>query len=74
MSTAILAEFNRLSTPEQVQLVEDLWDVIFAKGDGPALTDAQRAMLDRESAKIARTPGDGITLAELKAQILGGRK
>ncbi len=74
MSTAILNEFSRLSTPEQVQLVEDLWDVIFAKDHGPALTDAQRTMLDRENAEIAHNPGDGITLAALKAQILGGRK
>lgn len=74
MSATILNEFNRLSTPEQVQLVEDLWDVIFAKGDAPALTDAQRVMLDRESVEIIRNASDGITLAELKSQILRGKK
>lgn len=48
MSATILAEFSRLSTPEQLQLVDELWDLIFAKGDDLALTAPQRAMLDRE--------------------------
>lgn len=74
MSTIILEEFQRLSTAEQVQLVEDLWDLIFTKDDGLPLTDAQRAILDREHAAIERAPREGVTFAELKTKILGARR
>ena len=70
MSTIILEEFQKLNTAEQVQLVEDLWDLIFAKDDDLPLTDAQRAILDREIAEMERSPGEGITFAELKTRIL----
>lgn len=74
MSTIILDEFQKLSTAEQVQLVEDLWDLIFAKDDGLPLTDAHRAILDREHAEIERNPRDGINFAELKTRILSARQ
>lgn len=74
MSTIILDEFQKLSTAEQVQLVEDLWDLIFAKDDGLPLTDAHRAILDREQTEIEQNPRDGITFAELKTRILSARQ
>lgn len=70
MSTIILDEFQKLSTAEQVQLVEDLWDLIFTRDDDLPLTDAQRAILDRELDEVERSPGEGITFAELKTKIL----
>jgi len=44
--------------------------LIFAKDDGPHLTDAHRTILDREHAEITHSSGEGITFAELKTKIL----
>lgn len=74
MSTIILEEFQKLSTAEQVQIVEDLWDLIFIKDDDLPLTDAQRAILDRELAEMEHSPGEGITFAELKTKILSASR
>lgn len=74
MSTTILAEFQKLSTAEKVQLVEDMWDIIAEKNQDIGLTTEQRAMLDRELAEYRKNPDEGVTFAELKAQILAGRK
>lgn len=74
MSTVILNEFKALSTAEKVQLVEDLWDIIVETNEDIGLTPGQRAMLDRELAEHQRNPDEGVTFAELKAQIIAGRK
>ena len=73
MSTVILNEFKALSTAEKVQLVEDLWDIIVEKNEDIGLTPDQRAMLDRELAEYRKNPNEGVTFAELKAQILARR-
>ena len=74
MSTIILDEFQKLSTAEQVQLVEDLWDLIFTKDDGPPLTMAQRTELDRRLDEMEKNPREGITFAELKTKIVSARQ
>jgi len=40
-------DFDALTVPERIQLVEDLWDRIAASEDDVPVTAAQRAELDR---------------------------
>lgn len=40
-------DFDALTVPERIQLVEDLWDRIAASEEDVPVTDAQRAELDR---------------------------
>lgn len=47
MSNASIAEYVKLSVPERIQLVEDIWDSIAAMPEEMPLTEAQQAELDR---------------------------
>lgn len=54
--TVRLDDILRLSVPERVQLVEDIWDSIAASPDSLPVTDEQRQELDRRLAAHARDP------------------
>ncbi len=69
----VLSELLRLSVPERIQLVQDLWDSIAADESALALTDAQREELDRRRQAHRDEPDTARPWAEVKARLLGGR-
>ncbi len=65
------AEIFRLTLPERLQLVEDLWDSIAVETETLPLTDAQKAELDRRATEYRQNPNLASTWEEAKQRILG---
>jgi putative addiction module component (TIGR02574 family) len=63
-------ELFRLTLPEKIQLVEDLWDSIAVESEGLPLSDWQKAELDRREAEYRRNPSLACTWEEAKQRIL----
>jgi putative addiction module component (TIGR02574 family) len=68
-----MSELLRLSVPERLQLVQDLWDSIAADASAVSLTDAQREEIDRRLDAHRRDPDAAIPWPEARARILGSR-
>ena len=68
-----MADVLRLSMPERIQLVEDIWDSIAAVPEAMPLTDAQRAELDRRLEAYHCDPASGAPWDELRERIRSGR-
>lgn len=66
----MIAQIERLSVAERIQLVEDIWDGIAEAPASLLLTDAQRGELDQRLDAQANSPKEGISWTELKAKIL----
>jgi putative addiction module component (TIGR02574 family) len=60
-------ELARLTPPERLALISQLWDSLEA--DQLPLTTAQQAELDRRLDRLEQDRRDGITWAELKAEL-----
>jgi putative addiction module component (TIGR02574 family) len=63
---------DKLPREERLALVQALWDSIAA--EGPHLTDAQRAELDRRIAEDDAKPNDVIPWEQVKAKGRAGFK
>ncbi len=61
--------FDSLSVPERIQLVEDLWDSIAASAEEVPLTAAQREELDRRLDEFERDPDSGRPWPEVRSEI-----
>ena len=59
MTDALRAELLKLSAAERLELVEELWDSIADDDEALALTDEQRADLDRRLAEADGDPAGG---------------
>jgi len=59
MSTLAKADVMRLSVPERIQLVEDIWDSIAELPEEVPLTDEQKAELDRRLDAYHQNPEEG---------------
>ena len=59
MSNASIAEYVKLSVPERIQLVEDIWDSIAEMPEELPLTEAQQAELDRRVEAYRLNPEEG---------------
>jgi putative addiction module component (TIGR02574 family) len=59
MSTLAKADVMRLSVPERIQLVEDIWDSIAEVPESVPLSDEQKAELDRRLDAYHRNPDEG---------------
>jgi putative addiction module component (TIGR02574 family) len=64
------AELFRLTLPERLQLVEDLWDSIAVEAESLPLPGWQKAELDRRAAEYRQNPGLVSTWEEAKQRIL----
>lgn len=65
-----LADLFKLSPAERIQLAEDLWDSVAADPQAyPALTDAQRAEIERRLAEHARDPSSAKSWDEVRARL-----
>ena len=62
-------DFNRLTVPERIQLVEDLWDSIAASGADIPLTAPEIEELDRRLDDLQRDPQAGVPWDEVRARI-----
>jgi putative addiction module component (TIGR02574 family) len=60
-------ELLRLTPPERLALISQLWDSL--EDDHLPLTAAQRAELDRRLASLDQDRREGITWATLKAEL-----
>ena len=60
---------DRLGVEERLKLVEEIWDSIAADSAAVALTDAQRAELDRRIADHEANPSDVVPWEDVKASI-----
>jgi len=71
MSTRdLLAEFDRLSVEERIQLVQDLWDRVAADpSEVPPLTESQTAELKRRLASHTANPDQTIPADEVFAKL-----
>jgi putative addiction module component (TIGR02574 family) len=70
MNSALLEQARRLSTEEQLELVEALWDELARRAAVPLPTEAQCAELDRRLADDAAHPDDVVPWSEVKAEAL----
>lgn len=68
MNTQLLDQARKLSLDEQIELVEALWDNIVERNAVPALTEAQKAELDRRIADHEANPDDVVSWEEVKAE------
>jgi putative addiction module component (TIGR02574 family) len=64
------ADVFRLSLPERLQLVEDLWDSIAAEAECLPLSDWQKAELERREAAYQQNPSLAGDWEEAKQRIL----
>ncbi len=71
MSTWEKADILRLSVPERIQIVEDIWDSIAEVPHEIPVTEAQRAELDRRLDAYHENPAEGSSWEEVKKRIRG---
>jgi len=70
MKAIRISDVLELPVAERLKLVEAIWDSIAEAPDELALTDAQRAELDRRLEEYERNPDEGSPWPEVKARIL----
>jgi putative addiction module component (TIGR02574 family) len=70
MSSIEISELFELSVPEQLRLVEAIWDSIAEHPDALPLSDAEREELDRRWADYLKDPAAGAPWSEVKARII----
>lgn len=59
MKSSSIAEYVKLSVPERIQLVEDIWDSIAEIPEELPLTAAQQEELDRRFNAYRQNPEEG---------------
>jgi putative addiction module component (TIGR02574 family) len=64
-----IPEIERLSTPEKILLVEDLWDSIASDESRVPVPESHTGELDRRLRRYISHPGDLLSLEELQARI-----
>ena len=70
MKSQSIAEYVKLSVPERIQLVEDIWDSIAEMPEELPLTEAQQAELDRRLNAYRLNPEEGSPWEYVKENIL----
>jgi putative addiction module component (TIGR02574 family) len=65
-----VADYRNLPTSERIQLVEDIWDRIAQDAKSLALTDEQRAELDRRWAEHERDPSSAIPWDQVRSELV----
>ena len=65
-------DFSRLTVAERIQLAEDLWHSLAEAPEVLAMTDAQRAELDRRLEAHRTDPDAAISWESLRQELLQG--
>ena len=70
MSSNLTAQVKKLSIPERLALVEEIWDSIAEDNGCFELTEAQKQELDRRIESFRANPSQGRTWEEIKNDFL----
>lgn len=71
--TTALEELEKLSIPEKVQIVEDLWDSIARSNADVPMPQWQKDELDRRKQSALKNPEKFVTWENAKQDILKSR-
>lgn len=69
MRVADIPEITKLTTPEKILFVEDLWDSIVKEESEVSIPESHREELDRRLKRYAAAPGKLLSFEELQARI-----
>jgi putative addiction module component (TIGR02574 family) len=64
-----LPEISKLSIPEKILLVEDLWDNISADDASIPVPESHKAELDKRYKRFQSAPGTLLSLDDLRARV-----
>jgi putative addiction module component (TIGR02574 family) len=64
-----IPEITKLSTPEKILLVEDLWDSIVSDVTAVPVPKSHKGELNRRLKRYKSTPGNLLSLEELQTRI-----
>ena len=73
MQSELTEQAKKLSIPDRIILVEEIWDTIAEENQAFELTDAQKRELDRRLESVHANPGQGRTWDEIKAEFMKSR-
>ena len=68
--TATMNEIATLNVDERMRLIEAIWDSFESESDEPALTDAQKAELERRLSAYRASPNDVFPAEHVEAAAL----
>jgi len=68
-----IPDITRLSVPERILLLEDLWESIASDALSVPVPQSHRAELDRRLADYARNPDRLLTFEDLRERVEGRR-
>lgn len=69
MHVSDIPEISRLSVPEKILLVEELWDTIASEDEGIPVPQSHIEELERRFERHRMNPGNLLTLDELRGRI-----
>lgn len=69
MRASDIHDFIKLSTPEKILLVEDLWDSIASDESAVPVPQSHMEELDRRLKRYGSSPGNLLSLEELRKRI-----
>ena len=73
MQSELTEKAKRLSIPDRILLVEEIWDTIAEENQAFDLSDAQKRELDRRLESAKSNPGQGRTWEQIKAEFMKSR-
>jgi putative addiction module component (TIGR02574 family) len=73
MSSNLAEEAKKLSLPERIALVEEIWDSIAEDNGCFELTEDQKKELDRRLESFRTNPSPGRTWEEIKKEFLNSK-
>lgn len=69
MKVEDIPEISRLSIPEKILFVEELWDSISSVDSEIAIPNSHKDALDKRLASHLKSPGELLSLSELQRRI-----
>jgi putative addiction module component (TIGR02574 family) len=73
MPTELTEAAKKLSISDRILLVEEIWDTIAEENEAFELSDSQKHELDRRLESLKKTPRQGRTWEEIKAEFMNSR-
>jgi putative addiction module component (TIGR02574 family) len=73
MQSELTEAAKKLSIPDRIVLVEEIWDTIAEENQAFELTHSQKRELDRRLEIAKCNPGQGRTWEEIKAEFMNSR-
>jgi putative addiction module component (TIGR02574 family) len=70
MQSNLSSEIKKLSIPERILLVEEIWDSIAHENEAFELSQSQKDELGRRSLSFEQNPSQGRSWEEIKSEFL----